>query len=324
MVKLLLTINRVDIQNNQIIRLDKIIAMHSLKTTWKHIRRTPYQSMAAMLTLFITLFITGIFSVATISSVVILRYFESKPQITVFFTDKAGKTEADSLTATLQSTGKVAQTKFVSKEDALNLYKEQNKNDPLLLEMVTADILPASLEVTTTKPEYLSDLEPVIKKTEGVEEVVYQRDVVESLLKWTRGIRIFLGGLVILLAVDAILIIIAITSMKIALRREEIEILRLVGASRWYIRSPFIMEGGMYGTVSAVWAWCAIVALILWNREMILSLFSVIPVMEALLAHPSDSLFILSSLGFLFSLSFIGFFLGSVGSYIAVNRFLKI
>src|SRR4051812_41316072 len=109
--------------------------MKSLGTTWKHMRRSPYQSLAAILTLFITLLLTGIFSIATISSVVILRYFESKPQLTVFFADRAGKSESDALTQTIMATGKVSSTKFVSKDDALALYKEQNKNDPLLLEM---------------------------------------------------------------------------------------------------------------------------------------------------------------------------------------------
>lgn len=298
--------------------------MKSLKTTWKHMRRSPYQTVAAILTLFITLLLTGLFSLATISSVVILRYFESKPQLTVFFTDRAGVSEAEALKKTLESTGKIADTKFVSKEEALALYKEQNKNDPLLLEMVTADILPASIEITTTKPEYLAELEPIIKKAEGVEEVVFQRDVVESLLKWTSGVRTFLGALVILLAIDTIFIIMAITSMKIALRKEEIEILRLVGASRWYIRSPFIIEGGLYGFFASLFSWVTVTGVILWYREILLSLFGVVPVFQTVLSSPGSSVFILLALGFLGTLTSIGFFLGSLGSYLAVNRFLKL
>ncbi len=297
--------------------------MKAFKTSWKHIRRSPYQTIGAVLTMFITLLLAGIFGITSMASIEMLRYFEGKPQITVFFADRAGKTEADALVATLEQTGMVSNTKFISKEDALLLYQEQNKNDPLLLEMVTADILPASLEIMPLAPEYLTEIEPIIKQAQGVEEVVFQRDVVESLLKWTRGIRIVLGALVGILAVNAVLIILTITSMKIALRKEEIEILRLVGASRWYIRSPFIIEGGFYGALGGMIAFFVIIALVLYAREALLTFLGVVPVMNALLSNPSGSLFILSALGFFAVLTTFGYLLGCIGSYSAVNRYLK-
>lgn len=298
--------------------------MKSLKTTWKYMRRSPYQTASAILTMFLTLLLSGIFAVTTLGSVAILQYFESKPQIIVYFNDKGGKAEAEMLKSTLDQTAMVQSTKFVSKEEALALYKEQNKNDPLLLEMVTADILPASLEIMPKAPEYLSQLAPIIKKAPFVEEVVYQKDVVDALLKWTQGVRTVLGILVGLLACDAILVILSITTMKIALRKEEIEILRLVGASRWYIRSPFIIEGGIYGALGAFLAWGIITVVVLSARQTILSFFGVVPLILHLLSNPTDTSFILISLGFLFALSAVGFVLGAAGSVLAVNRFLKI
>lgn len=298
--------------------------MKSLKTSWKHIRRSPYQTISAILTMFITLLIAGIFSVTSFASIEMLRYFEGKPMITVFFSDRAGKVESDALVATLEATGKIANTKFVSKEDALSLYREQNKNDPLLLEMVTADILPASLEIMPTQPQYLSEIEPIIKAAEGVDEVVYQRDVVEALMRWTRGIRLILGVLVGLLAFNAVLVLLTITSMKIALRKEEIEILRLVGASRWYIRSPFIWEGGFYGAIGGMFASAVIIAIILWAREALLTFLGVVPSLNMLLSSSTNSLFLISTAAFAFSLVCFGFILGCVGSYSAVNRYLKI
>jgi cell division transport system permease protein len=297
--------------------------MKSLKTTWKHIRRSPYQTAAAILTLFITLLLAGFFSITSFASMEMLRYFEGKPMITVFFTDRAGKTEADALTAVLQATGKVQTTRFVSKEEALTLYKEQNKNDPLLLEMVTADILPASLEIVPRDPAYLSELEPLIKQNQAVEEISYQRDVVEGLLRWTRGIRLVLGVLVALLAVNGVLVILTITTMKIALRKEEIDILRLVGASRWYIRSPFIWEGGFYGAVGGLLATGVILGVIAWARIPLLTFLGVIPTIKVLLENPLTPLTLISAFGFGFGLILFGFLLGSIGSFSAVNRYLK-
>jgi cell division transport system permease protein len=293
-------------------------------TTWKHIRRSPYQSIAAILTIFLTFLLGGFFFLATLTSVFVLGYFESKPQITVFFTDKAGQKEADDLKQTLEQTGKVSTVKYISKDEALSIYKEQNKNDPLLLEMVTADILPASLEVSATDPKYLSELEPVVKKSPGVEEVVYQKDVVNSLISWTNAIRIIGGTLAGLLAVDSILIIMTVIGMKIAIRREEVEILKLVGASPWYIRMPFVLEGGLYGISGAAVAWIMITILIIWFRPYIQSFLGIIPVVKMVLGSITDPPFLLSSLGFLAVLLLNGFLLGAFGSLVAVGRFLKL
>lgn len=286
-------------------------------------RRSPYQSLAAILTMFLTMLLTGLFFLATAGSSLILQYFESKPQITVFFTNKATQADVDALKKTLEETGKVKPLKFVSKEDALAIYREQNKKDPLLLEMVTADILPASLEVSTTDPNYLTQLEPVIKQAQGVEEVVFQKDVVDTLLRWTNAIRMVGGVLVGLLAFDSILIVMTVIGMKIALKKEEIEILTLVGASPWYIRLPFILEGGLYGAIGAFVSWVIISGLVVWLRPMVLGFLGIIPFIQSLLADPLSSIFILSLLGFLGLLGAIGFLLGALGSLVALGRYLK-
>lgn len=298
--------------------------MKLFSNVWKHIRRSPYQAMAAILTMFLTFLLGGVFFIATTASIFVLSYFESKPQITVFFADKATKDDADALTKTLEATGKVADTKYVSKEDALAIYQQQNKNDPLLLQMVTADILPASLEVSAKDPTFLKDLEPIIRKANGVEEVVFQKDVVDTLLAWTNAIRI-VGGIVAgLLALDSLLIIMTVIGMKIALKREEIEILTLVGASPWYIRLPFIMEGGMYGAAGAFTSWIIITGLVIWVRPMILGFLGMIPSISLVLTSLTSTPFFLAAGGFMAGMVIVGFTLGSIGSLIALGRYLKV
>jgi len=291
--------------------------------TWKHIRRSPYQSLAATVTLFLTMFLAGLFFLATVGSTMVLRYFESKPQITVFFTDKATIADANTLKATLQSTGKIASMKYVSKDDALAIYRQQNKNDPLLLEMVTADILPASLEVSASNPNYLRDLEPIIKKASGVEEVVFQRDVVDALLRWTNAIRWVGGILVGIFSVNAILIVTTVIGMKIALKKEEIDILKLVGASPWYIRFPFVLEGGFYGLVGAFVSWVIILGLLVWQQPAISGFLGMIPIIHMIFNTISSWTFVSAAVGLLALLVLSGFILGSVGSLVALGRYLK-
>ncbi|EKD68018.1 MAG: hypothetical protein ACD_48C00107G0002 [uncultured bacterium] len=286
-------------------------------------RRSPYQTLAAILTMFLTFLLGGVFALTTGMSLSILRYFEGKPQLTVFFMEKAGKPEADVLKITLEGTGKVASTKFVSKDDALAIYKEQNKNDPLLLEMVTADILPASLEVTAIDPRFLSELEPVIKEADGVEEVIFQKDVVDALLSWTNAIRIIGGTLAGLLAIDSLLIIMTVIGLKIAMKKEEIEILKLIGATQWYIRKPFVIEGGIYGVVGAFFAWLMMTILLLVFRSSLLSFLGAIPVIHTLLINPLSSVFLILAGAFLGVLGITGFLLGAIGSLITLNRYIK-
>jgi cell division transport system permease protein len=297
--------------------------MQALHNMWTHMRRSPYQTMAAVVTMFVTMLLAGLFFLASTLSSLTLQYFESKPQITVFFTDKATLADANTLKASLEATGKVLSTKYVSKEDALVIYKEQNKNDPLLLEMVTADILPASLEVSAKDPSFLGELEPVMKNAKEVEEVVFQKDVVDTLMKWTNAIRWVGGILVALFAVNSILIVMTVIGMKIALKKEEIEILNLVGASPWYIRWPFILEGGMYGISGAIVSWVIISVLCISLQKFISGFLGMIPVLGILFSSVASWPFVGFIAGLLVLLMTIGFLLGSLGSVVALRRYLK-
>ena len=296
--------------------------MKPLHVSWTHIRRSPYQALAAVLTMFLTFLVSGAFGLTVVTSLLVLQYFESKPQATVFFKDTAEKAEADTLKTTLEATGKTASIKYVSKEDALVIYKEQNKSDPLLLEMVNADILPASLEVSATDPRHLKELEPIMKEATGVEEVIYQKDVVDTLVAWTNAVRLVGGVLIALLSLDSILIVMTIIGMKVALKKDEVEILKLIGASKWYIQLPFLLEGGMYGVLGGFMAWTVMLVLLLWFRSSILSFLGIIPIIQAILGHLLSSAFIGCSLGFLFILSALGFLLGSIGSLIALKKYI--
>lgn len=288
-----------------------------------HIRRSPYQAMAATLTMFLTFLVGGVFFLATMASVIVLGYFEGKPQVTVFFTAKAGQLEADNLKTKLESTGKVSSTHFVSKDEALAIYRQQNQNDPLLLEMVTADILPASLEVSANDPQYLSELAKIIGGSEGVDEVVYQQDVVDSLLSWTNAIRIVGGTLALLLVIDSLLIIGTVIAMKIALKRDEIEILTLVGASPWTIRAPFILEGGFYGFVGAAVASIILGIVIAWFQPYLFSFLGSIPSLRLVLGSITSPAFLISLAVFIVGNMLTGFLLGALGSSIALKRYLK-
>jgi len=111
-----------------------------------NIRRTPFQAIAASMVMYLTFLALLSFIIIAAGSQTILRFYESKPQAIAFFKDGTTDQDVSAIQNALDKDPKVTKTKFVSKEEALKIYRERNKNDPTLLELVTANILPASLE----------------------------------------------------------------------------------------------------------------------------------------------------------------------------------
>jgi cell division transport system permease protein len=288
--------------------------MNSFKVFWQHLRRAPYQAISAILVMTLTSAITAIFVLLAFGSQAILNWFETKPQVTAFFKEGTKMEQVEALKARLEASGKVSQMKYVSKEEALAIYREQNKNDPLLLEMVTANILPASLEVSALKISDLKEIAEILKEEPQVEEVIFQEEVVSSLSSWSSAIRKVGIGLTLVLAFISFLVVLVIVGMKIALRKEEIEILRLIGATSWYIRAPFILEGMFYGFVGGVLGWLITYILLLYSTPFLSSFLAGIPIL------PIKTLFLLALLG---GLVFVDVLIGAFGSILATRRYLK-
>lgn len=294
---------------------------------WKRVRRTPYQAIASVFMIFITLSVLAIFFLLVGSSSAILSYFESKPQLAVFFKDDKAKESIDQLIDRLEKTGQVASVEYISKEQALAIYKEQNKNDPLLLEMVTADILPASLEISAISPKYLAQLSEIVKGDKGIDEVVFQKDVVDTLISWTSVIRKVGAVFILFLLLSTLFILLTTIGMKIAMRKEEIEVLKLVGATSWFIKKPFITEGIIYGISGASLSWVVVSGMLLFLRPFIASFLQGIPSLP-LWQFQAVSVYMWPLTLFLFIfllllLVFLGSIIGLVGSLFAVSRYLK-
>lgn len=286
--------------------------MSSLSTSWYHIRRSPYQAFAAIFIILQTFFVASVFSFVLYGSAHVISYFESLPQATAFFNSDAKDENIQALEAQLRQTGEISKMHFVSKQEALQIYQNMFKNDPLLLEFVTADVLPASLEISTAHLDDLANITKLLKNSSFVKEVVFPQDVVSNLTRWTSALRKIGTALTALLAVDSMLLMIIIIGIKISQRRDEIEIMRLIGASSWYIRWPFLFEGMIYGVVGAFFGWVA----------ASLVLFYAMPFVQAFIgpAFSFSPILLVELFGVEF---FLALFLGMASSFLAVLRYLR-
>lgn len=277
-------------------------------------RRSPYQALSAALIMTLTFFVISVFSILTILTVRMVDYFESRPQLTVFFNEGTEQSEIKNLMQKLEATGKTTKITYVSQEDALKIYKEQNKNDPILLDLVTADVLPASIEIQALEPVYLSDLAKTVTGEPSVNEVIYQKDIVDTLISWVKAFRIMGLSVIGVLVTVSFFVIVTIIGIKIAMRKEEIETMKLIGASNWFIRAPFLIEGMLYGMAGAFVGWSLCMILLLWATPILSSFLNGIPI------FPIEPLILLEILGLQVGIASL---LGMFSSFIAVLRYLK-
>lgn len=285
------------------------------KTLKKNIFRSPYQSLAVVLNVSLALFLVCIFFLIGAGSKAVLSFFESRPQAIAYLKDGIKSQDVDLLKAKVLSTGKVKEANYISKDDALKIYKDLFKDKPVLLEMVTANFLPASLEISANDISSLKEIAEILKKEPIVEEVDFQEDVVSTLSSWLGSLRKFGLVMAVFLLLNCLLTILVILGMRISRRREEMETLKLLGASSWHIRSPIYLEGIFYGLFSAVISWGSCYLLIIYLTPFLSRVLTGIPI------FPVSPIFMLEILG---GISFLGSFVGFLGSLIAASRFLRV
>ncbi|KKT81168.1 MAG: Cell division protein FtsX [Microgenomates group bacterium GW2011_GWC1_44_9] len=298
-----------------------------MNTALKNIRRTPFQALAAVFVVSITLFVVGIFSLVTLASSTILLNFETKPQIIAYLKDGHTTDQVAGLISNLTSTQGVKNAVYISKQDALEIYKKSVGNDPILLGtvtdwgIVTADILPASVEITASDPKSFSTIASILEKTEivsqtpqGKKEIDFPQDVITELTKWTNAIRT--AGLVLIIALTmvCVLTIVIIISMRISSRRIEISTLKLLGAQNFYIIKPYITESIIYGLVGALFGWIFCYITLLYSTPFLA------PRLGGIISFPVRFEIVLM---LLVALLIFGFILSFISSLFAAARFVK-
>jgi cell division transport system permease protein len=283
-----------------------------LLNTIKNMRRSPYQAIAATIVVAMTFFVTYEFGLVMLGAQKVLTYFETRPQVTAFFTDEVTEANLLGLKQSMEQQAYVSSVNYISKQKALEIYREQNKQDPLLLEMVTADILPASLEVSATSVDKLPQIQSDLLAVKGVEEVVYQQDIVERLTKWTRGL--WKAGMIriVLLTLMSFLVLTIIISLRVSTKRAEITTMRLLGATAWFINGPFVVEGAIYGILGSIIAWGITYILLLYETPMLMSFVGDVGLL------PINPLMMLE---LLVVMSFVALVLGMLSGSISSARF---
>lgn len=226
-----------------------------LRYTKNNIVRNRWLSLATILVSTIIFTTASLFIASSLLAQKAVQVAETKAQLRVYFQVEAPQDEIDKVQALLEVQDGLEKITFISQEEALEIYLGYSTDNKDLAETVSADWLPASLEVQAESLEDLEAITDVVKEEEKanpyIDEVEYREDVVDQLKSISKGINI--GGIVIITIFTIItfsLIIITI-SFNIMAHKSEIEIMHLVGSKDRDISLPFILEGIFYTTLGS-------------------------------------------------------------------------
>ena len=279
------------------------------------IKRNNWMSFASISTVAVSLFVLGMFLIIVLNMNRMASMLESQVQINVYLDDKLKGAEIDDLEDDLKKMQGIESVQYVSREDAIVRLRERLGDQKYLLDALgDKNPLPNAFEVTVKQPTMVETAAKAIEKFGGVESVKYGQDVVEHLFDMTRLVRIFGFTLMLLLAGATLFIISNTIRLTVFARRKEIAIMKYVGATDWFIRWPFLLEGvvlGFFGGILASIALRSIYGLITAKVYSTLAFLPLIP--QYPFVNFISLVMVLSGMG-----------IGALGSTISLKRFLKV
>ena len=285
-----------------------------VRETASNLRRNLLMTSAAVLTVAVSLSLVG--------GALLLKQGVSKAslqwrggvELSVFMLPEASPSQSEAIERELSQMPEVKRVTYVDQQAAFREFKRMFANSPDLVESVEAKDLPPSYRVVPKKADFVDVVGQRFENQPGVKEVVFARDVVETLLKVTRALQIGIVAVAGVLLLSAVLLILNTIQMAIFARRREVAVMKLVGATNWFIRVPFMLEGMVQGIVGATAAF-GVVALV---RNLLAGAVGDNTLGNQLLPPSGDvigtGIFVL----------FAGAVIGTVGSAFAVRRFLDV
>ncbi|MSV25743.1 ABC transporter permease [Selenomonas sp. WCA-380-WT-3B 3/] len=286
-----------------------------IQEVFRSLRRNNWMSFASVGTVTVSLFVLGVFLLLVMNMNRLASMLESEVQISVYLEGGIKAEARRDLQQDIVNMQGIETVKFVSREEAKQRLSERLGDQKYLLDALgDKNPLPDSFEVTVVHPDMVGTAADAIARMDGVESAKYGQDVVRHLFDITRLIRIFGLVLMLLLAGATLFIISNTIRLTVFARRKEIAIMKYVGATDWFIRWPFLMEGMVLGFIGGL---LAAVALRSFYAAMAAKIYSTLAFFPLLPQYP-----FMNYVTAVILLS--GMVIGAIGSTISLKRFLKV
>ena len=287
-----------------------------ISETVTNLRRNLLMSIAAVSTVAISLLLLG--GVQILGMVVgnMTRSWEAKVEVSVFLLDDITDGERQALVNQLTNMDEVEDVTYVSKQQAYEEFKEEWADQPQFYENLPENSLPASLRVKLTDARHSEPVATLVNGAPGVDEARFGGDIIRRLLKVNSLLRTITLVMSLVLMIASAALIANTIRVAIYARRDEIGIMKLVGATNWFIRVPFMMEGVFAALVGAVIAGGVV---LLANALLFARMGRALPFLASVFSFSSGEI-----ASVLLVLAGVGAAVGLVGSSMALRRFLEV
>ena len=286
-----------------------------IKETFTALKRNSLMSIASISTVALSILVLGIFLTMVLNVNNLASHLENQVQVTIYMDDSASAEQLKHMEKVLKSTQGIVKVTPRTKEEALGEFKKRlGEQQKLLAALGEDNPFPASFEIQVDNPERIPQLVTQFQQMPGVETAKFGQEVVEHLFQLTRVLRI--GGilLIVLLAIATLFIISNTIRITVFARRREVNIMKYVGATDWFIRWPFLLEGMLMGFVGAV---IASLILVQGYNAIQAKIYGTLAFFPMLPSWPT--------MGYLSAgLICVGTLIGALGSSISLRKFLDV
>lgn len=286
-----------------------------IQEVFRSLKRNNWMTFASIGTVTVSLFVLGVFLLLVLNMNRLASTLESQVQISVYLEDGLTEAGKGTLQQDIEGLAGIDTVTYVDKTEAEKRLRERLGEQGYLLDALgDENPLPDSFEVTVADPAFVETAAGTIGQFEGVEEARYGQDVATHLFDITRLIRIFGFVLMVLLCGATLFIISNTIRLTVFARRKEIAIMKYVGATDWFIRWPFLLEGVVMGFAGGLLA-----ALVLrsFYAAMTAKIYDTLAFFPLMPQYPFMNYVTLGILA-------AGIFIGALGSTISLKRFLKV
>ena len=281
----------------------------------RSLKRNNWMSFASIGTVAVSLFVLGVFLLLVLNMNRMASSLESQVQISVYLEDGLKEADRKDIASDIEALQGIESITYVDKDEAKERLEERLGDQRYLLDALgDKNPLPDSFEVVVKSPDLVETAATAIARMDGVEEAKYGQDVIEHLFAITRLIRIFGLVLMLLLAGATLFIISNTIRLTVFARRKEIAIMKYVGATDWFIRWPFLMEGMVLGFVGGIIAAIALRSFYAAMAAKITDTLTFFPLMPQ---YPFMNYITVALL-------LAGMAIGARGSAVSLTRFLKV
>ena len=299
--------------------------IYFIKEALRGFARNLSTTLGSIITIFLSLFVIGVFLVGAAVIENVVSSVESEVTITAYLSDDVSDSQVSSLTSEIKGIDGVSGVSYVSKDQALENFRAMSSNPEIVDQLDGANPLPASLTIELSDPQMVESVagqlveNSTFKKacdepSNPADSLKYGQKTVERLFQLTSYVRYIGLALIVLLIFIAMVFINNTIRLAILARRKEIAIMRLVGASNGFIRGPFLMEGAMHAIIGSLLAIGSIELI----RRVALP-----KVQSALTFLPMDVAG--QTYAFIYvGLLVAGLVIGLIGSAFAMRRYLKV